>query len=414
MHVKSYFITLTAILFSGSRSTIASCALVISILLLGLPTGTQARPYVPTTDDAVLERLPEKTDPAIADLKRLRRALSMQPNNVGLAVRFARQSIEASRATGDPRFLGHAQAALAPWWAANDAPPEVVVLRATIRQSLHDFDSALRDLDRVLTVGPRNGQARLTRASVLTVVGRYDEAARDCAALAGLTLEIVVVTCQAQAASVNGDADKAYADLMQALERARTLSPDLTAWVQTLAAEIAARRGLYPQAENHYRLALAADPKDAYLRGSYADFLMDRGRPREAVALAGSDLRNDALLLRVALAETQISDPTKEEQRLAAQHGEDLAARFAASRARGDVVHRREEARYALHLEHNPPRALALARANWKVQREPADLRILAEAARATGDAAALETVQAWRREHRFQDAALVSALGGS
>jgi hypothetical protein len=73
-----------------------------------------------------------------------------------------------------------------------------------------------------------------------------------------------------------------------------------------------------------------------------------------------------------------------------------LRARFDASRARGDTVHRREEARFQLQLNDDANTALRLALENWAVQREPADLRILAEAAAATNDAAAMETVRAW------------------
>ena len=43
-----------------------------------------------------------------------------------------------------------------------------------------------------------------------------------------------------------------------------------------------------------------------------------------------------------------------------------------------------------------PRRRCAWRSDNWTVQREPADLRILAEAAHATGDAAALQTVRDW------------------
>ena len=40
---------------------------------------------------------------------------------------------------------------------------------------------------------------------------------------------------------------------------------------------------------------------------------------------------------------------------------------------------------YKLAIENDPEGALALARANWQVQREPADRRILDEAERAAG-----------------------------
>jgi hypothetical protein len=89
-----------------------------------------------------------------------------------------------------------------------------------------------------------------------------------------------------------------------------------------------------------------------------------------------------------------------------------LRARFDASRARGDTVHRREEARFELHLERNPAKALALARENWRVQREPADLRILAESAAATGDAEALAVVRQWLAETGLEYAAVADLVG--
>ena len=78
-------------------------------------------------------------------------------------------------------------------------------------------------------------------------------------------------------------------------------------------------------------------------------------------------------------------------------------ARFAAQR---------EEARFELEIQGNTSKALALARDNWKVQREPADLRILAEAARAADDAPALALVDGWVAATRLQDATLVAHRG--
>ena len=64
----------------------------------------------------------------------------------------------------------------------------------------------------------------------------------------------------------------------------------------------------------------------------------------------------------------------------------ELAARFDAARRRGDSVHRREEARFRLDVENDIAGRAGAREANWNVQREPADLRILADAARASGE----------------------------
>ncbi|MEP7207983.1 MAG: hypothetical protein ABI920_13675 [Casimicrobiaceae bacterium] len=387
------------------------------LVLLGLlcvaAEFVHAAPYKPAADDVVLERLPERTDPSLAELKRLRRALAQRPNDTTIAMRVALRSIEAARESGDPRRLGQAQAALAPWWHAADAPIPIVVLRATIKQSLHDFDAALADLALVLKQEPGNAQARLTRASVLTVIGRYADASADCAALARVAPELVVTACNAQPRSVNGEAGDAYAALATALQRPGN-PPELVEWALTLAAEIAARRGDHAAAEGHFRRALALDSRDAYLLAAYADFLLDRDRPREAAAVATTAIANDNLLLRVAIAEARFADPTPDERQRAETHRTDLAARFAALRARGDIVHRREEAMYALHLERDARRALDLARANWQVQKEPADLRILGEAARAARDGASRDVVEAWVRQHRLEDAALAAVMGAA
>jgi len=354
----------------------------ILLLLLAAAAMAQAAPYVPASDDVVLERLPEKVDPSLKTLKRMRTGLAADPRNLDLASAYAQRAIEASRASGDPRFLGAAQAALAPWWTDADAPPAALLLRATIRQSQHDFDGALADLDRVIA-RTGDGQAVLTRATVLTVQGRYAAARQDCARLVRRTSALVVATCDAGPASLADDPDAAYRRLVVQLARAAD-DAGVRAWSLTLAGEIAARRGDAPAAEAHFEAARALDPRDAYLKGAYADFLLDQDRAREVVALLADDVRNDALLLRLALAEQRLPEHARQYD----EHRRELRERFDAARRRGDVVHRREEARYRLALEGDAAGALVLARDNWAVQREPADLRILADAARALAGSA--------------------------
>lgn len=342
--------------------------------------GACATPYVPADDAAVLERLPEQADSSLRELKRWRRALAAAPTRLELALPFARRALDAARASGDPRYLGMAQAALAPWWRDADPPAPVLLLRATLRQSQHEFDAALADLDRLLERQPGDAQARLTRATVRAVVGRADDARSDCAALEGRASALVVAACRAGAAAADESTTGAPARGVDAeLGAALAASRDpagVRAWATTLAAERAARRGDAVAAERHFVAARALDPDDAYLRGTFADFLLDAGRPRDALAVVAGAERNDALLLRIALAERALPEARADFLR----HRTALADRFAAARARGDVVHRREEARFRLDIEGDAAGALALARANAAVQREPADLALLARA----------------------------------
>jgi tetratricopeptide (TPR) repeat protein len=222
-----------------------------------------AKPFVPSGDDVVVERLPEQGDPPLKELKRIRAALARDPRNLDIAAGAARRAIEAARVTGDPRFLGQAQAALTPWWTAADPPSVALLLRATLKQSQHDFDGSIKDLDHLLGREPANGQALLTRATVLTVRGRYADAENDCRKLARRTSALVITACIAGPVSLSGGADDAYRDLVQALVGSGDL-PGIRAWGLTLAAEIAARRGDVDAANMHFRDAFALDPRDAY------------------------------------------------------------------------------------------------------------------------------------------------------
>ena len=141
-----------------------------AVLALATVPAVQAAPRVPVSDSEVLERLPSiQSAPAFREVRLLRAALSQRPDDLTLALQTARRYIGLGRTTGDPRYAGYAQAALAPWWTLQRLPDEVLLLRATLRQRVHDFDAALADLEAMVARNPRNAQAHLTRATVLAV-----------------------------------------------------------------------------------------------------------------------------------------------------------------------------------------------------------------------------------------------------
>jgi hypothetical protein len=365
-----------------------------------------AEPFVPASDDEVLERLAvSPSDPALRELRALQGQLRQAPYNLVLATRVATGYLELGRVTGDPRYAGYSEAALTPWWHLDDPPSEVLVLRATLRQRSHQFDAALADLATVLESHPRNVQARLTRATVLQVQGAYEGARAECQALKNLTSELVWTCCLTGVTASTGRLDESYRQLRAAFDRHPAGQVGLQNWVLTSLAELAARAGMMPEAESHFRAALAVDAADPYLLGAYADFLLDSDRSAEVLPLLRDKTGTDPLLLRYALA-------------LQAEHSKELAAqveklgdRFAASRLRGDRVHLREEARFTLHLLAAPAAALELAQENWRVQKEPADVRILLEAALAAHDAATIAAVTDWLQETRLEDVQLARLL---
>ena len=365
-----------------------------------------AAPYIPASGSQVLERLPGGLDPARRELQGLRAALAAKPGDLTLATTLAQRYIEQSRRDGDPRYLGYAQAALAPWWTQPQPPSPVLVLRATLRQSTHQFGAALTDLDAVLKRDSGNSQAWLTRATVQLITGDFAGARTSCMRLYSRAPELVVQACLASVGSVSGQAGASYERLRQTYLARSDSPPALRAWVSTLLGEMAARLGRFDAAESHYREALALDAADSYLLGAYADFLLDRGRAPQVIALLKDKTQADALLLRYAIALKNTNAAG------AAQASAELAARFDAAMRRRDSVHQREQARFELALRGDTAAAVRLAKLNWAVQKEPADLRILAQAAAASKDPEAATIVRDWLRTSKIEDVSLVARPG--
>jgi len=379
-----------------SPAPLAACLLAVALLLCS--GAAPAAPHIPADGNQVVERLPSRNDPAQRELGRLRAELSASPGNVRLASALAQRYIEQARIDGDPRYLGYAQAALAPWWEQGQPPGEVLVLRATLRQSTHQFPAALTDLDAAVRRDSGNVQAWLTRATVQMVTGDFSGARASCMRLYSRAPALVVQTCLSNVGSVNGQAAASYRQLLDTQASHPLDAPGVRVWVATLLGEMAARMGDTADAEAHFHRALAVGEPDSYLLGAWSDFLLDHGRAQEVVRLLKDKTRVDALLLRYALALQASGSPE------AGPQAETLRIRFDAAMLRGDTVHQREQARFELVLRHDPAAAVRLAKANWHVQKEPADLRILADCALASGDAEAARIVRDWLQSSRIED----------
>lgn len=383
------------------RPSLPAVAVMLLVSIWLMPSIADAVPFRPTDDSEVLERLPVPDDTERRALRRLRDRLSAAPGDLALALDLARRYLEVGRAEADPRYYGYAEAAIAPWLGLSDPPVETLVLRAIIRQSRHAFDAAIEDLDRVLAARPGHAQAQLSRAFVLQAQGRLAEAAESCGRLPSGIDRLIAATCRARVASLTGKAVEARATLEDALASAADADSGLRQWALTNLAEIAERLGDGPAAERHFQQAMALDRRDTYLLTAYADFLIDQGRHSEVRRLLAGDIRPDGLLLRLVIAERALGGDGVE------AHAATLAARLAEGRRRGDARHLREEARFALQVEDDPAAALDLAVDNWRSQREPADARLVLEAAVAANSADRAAEVLLWLDETALEDSRL-------
>jgi tetratricopeptide (TPR) repeat protein len=347
---------------------------------------TFAEPYQPDHDAQILERLPAATGPGNRELRRLRQQLEASPGRNELAIDLAERYIARGKAEADPRYYGYAEGMLKSWRQTPE-PPKVLLLRALIKQHRHDFIGALQDLDRLLRQEPDNPQGWLTRSVILLVQARYSEAMQSCARLIDLDDTLLAGTCLAQVNSLMGQAQKSYDFLLDALTHSSGANAEQRQWALTVLADIADRLGKTLAAEQHFSEAVGIDHPNVYLFGAYADFLLDHNHPQKVLSLLQDKSRIDTLFLRIVLAKRQLASNDID------QVTQELEARFAASRMRGENLHQGDEAHFMLHVLKKPEEALRLATANWQAQREPKDARILLEAAFAARDTEAAKPV---------------------
>jgi Tfp pilus assembly protein PilF len=370
-----------------------------------------ASPYTPADDARVLAVVPAGAHHAELSARRLARG------RLDVAVPLAQFYIAQARASGDLRFLGYAEAVLAPWVAQSTselatsktatsatASPAALVLEATVQQSRHDFTAALDTLDRSLALSPRDPQAWLTRATVLRVLGRYPEAQAACTEFARWADRAVSLICEQSLAGLTGHLDSAYTALVSL--SAQDLSAPERAWRLSELGEMAVRLGRDEEAERWFRQALAVSPQDFYVRAAYADLLLRTHRDADVRTLLKGQESIEPLLLRLAIAEQRLRDPNFGRSR------ELLQAAFDAEAARSEAVHRREQARFLLEVQDQPAAALAAALANWAVQREPDDALVLVNAAYAAGTPESAAPAIAFARAQGLHDVRLTAAQG--
>lgn len=366
------------------------CAAIVALAQLHC---AWASPYVPSSEAQVLAEIPAGARHASAPARML------TATRLDIALPLAQFEISRARATGDLRFLGYAEAILTPWMSHPTVVPQVLVLHATILQSRHAFDASLVELDRALQARPGDAQGWLTRATVLRVLGRYDEAMTSCDHLAVAADPAITSLCRQSLRGLTGHLKDAYATIANL--SSQELPPEARAWRYSELGEMAERLGDDEAAEHWLREGLQLAPQDFYMRNACADLLLRHGLAAQTLQLLTGHESMEPMLLRITIAHRQLHDGA------GAQAEALLASAFDVEQRRGDAVHRREQARFLLVVEQQPMAALAVAQANWRVQREPDDILILLQAAQAAHQAQGAAEALQFLKQTGLEDARL-------
>lgn len=358
---------------------------------LCLASAAQSAPFTPSRDTQVLADIPAGSAHAAAP------ALQASRSRPDIALPLAQFYVQRARVTGDLRLLGYAETTLMPLLGQSRPLPTVLILHATILQSRHAFAASLGELTRALTLQPENAQAWLTRATVLRVLGRYEEALDSCDRLAKSTDTATASLCVEGLRGLTGHLQTAY-DRLMALPW-QSLSQAARVWRYSELGEMAERLGRDREAEHWFVEGLKLDSEDLYMRAAYCDLLLRQARNAEVLELVRQRQSLEPLLLRESIAEQHLGAAQADTSRAI------LRNTFAVEEERGDAVHRREQARFLLDVESQPARALAVAQENWRTQREPDDVLILLRAARAAHQPGAAQPALDFLHRQKLEDA---------
>ena len=381
-----------------------------------------ATPLAPTKDDEVLEVLPAITRvrpastasaassaTAAAVASPSSSATSSRPANPAAATNSpaaaaqARQAIAVARQTGDTRYWGRAQAALLPWWDRADAPSDIAVLQATVQQGRHEFEASRKVLATALARAPDHAQGWLNLAALERLQARYAASLSACDAVARAGQMLYAQACRLETQSLQGQHQIAAKGLQTLI--AQTQDASQQGWLYSLLAESQERAGQDQSATAAFQRSLKLEA-DLYTAIAYSDLLLRTGKPSQALAALAALPETDAVVLRRATAWKRLGD-----------------ARWGAARAqlkdysaelvrRGDdpALHGRELALAALWLDGDGPAALALARRNLQLQREPVDWWVALQSAQLAKDASALAEIRASLAAAGLQDTRLAAS----
>jgi len=269
------------------RRRLMLAAAVIAISGIGVAIG---EPYTPSNDSAILGSVPAGVRHAERNTRLMARG------RIDVALPLAQLYIKQARSTGDLRYLGYAEAVLGNWIGPATTSAQALVLHATVLQSRHDFSQALAVLQRALAIKPDDAQAWLTVATVLRVLGRYDEAGGACEEVTRRADAAVAELCKQGLRGLSGQLASAYAQIQRI--SSREMPEAERAWRDSELGEMAVRLGNDAAAEHWFRNGLHSSPDDFYIRAAYADLLLRNHRPREVLALLRGRESLEPLLLR--------------------------------------------------------------------------------------------------------------------
>lgn len=279
-----------------------------------------------------------------------------------------------------PGLRKHVQRYVNNAMSQGQASVSIRLLHARLLQHQHQFKLAQQELEQLTQDDPRNGSAWLLLASVYQNAGLFDQAQQACKALFGLTDTTIGFTCMLDALFQASPNEEVYNKLASIFRLQGNDNIRQTLWIRETLAAMAlqldapnvAANWLMPVDLEQAPISLVVIWADAQLKLDNADRVLSR---LSALSEDPNQV-NDAILLRLAIAEQRLGSNT-----LWQQHMRD---RVALREWRNDSAHAAQLARYYLVVSPDYRKALHFAQLNWQHARAAADRALLDNAMQAS------------------------------
>ena len=296
---------------------------------------------------------------------------------------------DASKPGLASRYYGRASALLKPLLVANPNDAELQFYSATVLQHYHQFEQAQQLLTQLLQQQPNHISARLMKANIHMVQGDLAAARKACVQALGQGGLFVSTVCVLEVNAEQGQVKQSYQQLKHVVSVAGDIPREENIWLKQILADLAQREQLTKQAIEHLTGYPLTEMPVSYL-ALWADIQLSEQQNNTVLNKLGpivlsSDSFDDALLLRLALAEQNINligNP------ISTIWKNRLTQRIDIRLKRNDTAHAADIARYYLDIAPDQSKALHWAEINWQQAKLYSDKRILerAKAAQKTVD----------------------------
>lgn len=386
------------VLRRGVRLTLWVC-----MVCLITPLFAQER-FLPQATAVVLPVSVHASGSSNVSVRELDTAWRADPQNLQVAMAYARAVFSLGLNEGDLRWYGSAKAALTPWWNKTDLPPDAYFLRGLVKQGFHEFEAGSKDIERAIALEPGRAEFWSWRFAIHLLLADLSAARQDTQEMARLFGHEEADVYRAVLMYRSGQASGAVKQLSAAIRLARFQDASSQDWLGFHLGEALRVAGQPDRAGEVWRQRLKLNPQSHLLRLSLADVLNQQGRFAQAKTVAmgltktNTSALTDALLMQAVLASRGLKD--KDEERLASQ----MDARLKSQAQRQETMIERPQLIYQIAYGQDTAAGLALSVANWQLQKEPPDAVLFAQAALAQGRARVAEPVVTWAEKTAYTD----------